>query len=320
MKPLGLCLLVLAGLPACGCGAQSTLLGTSGSSLLTGSDLLATPLEQVDLRAQFRRGDYLQGAPGYMLRFWRDGELYKAAETDSDGIAKVSFAPPRAGDYRFRVEVAPVGMPDAPPAPIEILVACRPADTPMVIVDMDKTIVASGFHAVLLGNPEPMEGSQRVLTSLAGQNTVVYLTHRPDLFGLKSKRWLVDNGYPPGPVLLSSVGGFLKGSGAFKTEMIAQLRKRFTNLRIGIGDKISDAQSYRDNGMQAFLIVEIPRADKPEALRKLADELQPLDESVHVVTHWNQIQEVLAGKAAYTRPQMQARLRQMADGATTQPQ
>ncbi len=65
----------------------------------------------------------------------------------------------------------------------------------------------------------------------------------------------VQDNYPVGPVLLSDIGGFFRGSGAFKTSALRELRKRFTNIEIGIGDKISDARSYYDNYMQSFLII-----------------------------------------------------------------
>jgi len=311
---IGLACLLLGG-----CGGQTALLGTTGSYVLTGMDALTPPGTEVDLRAQLRQGDFLQGAPGQPLRFRLDGRLYKAVETDQDGTAYAAFTPPAPGNYRFAVEVVPVGLPGDPPDPTEIVVACRSPDAPLVIVDMDKTIVATGFQTVLFGSPRPMERSQEVLSRLAQDHTIVYLTHRPDLFGLKSKRWLRDNQYPPGPVLLSTIGGFLKGSGAFKSGMLEQIRRQFTNVRIGIGDKISDAQTYHEHHMRSILIVEIPKADAPQPLEALAAELDQLDPAVQVVAHWSQVGEILDGRGDYSRPRMQEELRRLAAQAGKAP-
>ena len=299
-----------------GCGAQEMLFGTRGSYLFTAMDALAVPGEQTDLRAQLRGGDMLQGRPGYAVRFYRDAKLYKVAETDGDGVAAVSFTPKTPGDHVFTAELAPVGPAEDPPEPLELLLACRPPDAPIVVVDLDRTVVATGFHTVLIGSPTPMADSQRVLDRLARKSTIVYLTHRPDYFGIKSKAWLREHKYPAGPLLLSTLGGFLKGSGAYKSDVLEQLGKRFRKIEIGIGDKVSDAQAYHANGLKAFLILQLPEPAAPEALEALADELEALDEEVQVVTQWRQIEQALFAKGSYPRSAMQQHIRKLASDAS----
>ncbi|MBE3069617.1 MAG: hypothetical protein IMZ66_05205 [Planctomycetes bacterium] len=299
-------------LAAGGCGAQQILLGTEGAYLFTVMDALALPGEDVLLRARLQAGDLLRGRAGQVVRFSRDGVLYKAGETDGDGVAAVTFTPPEPGDYRFVADVAAAGLPDEPPRPRELLIACRAADAPVVVVDLDKTIVASGFHAVLLGNPEPMPGSPEVLSRLARDRTVVFLTHRPDYFGPKSKQWLRAQGYPPGPVLLSTVGGFLKGSGTYKQDAIRSLKQRFKGIAVGIGDKVSDAQAYHDNGLKAFLIVQVPDDASADALEQLADSIKGLPDAVQVVTGWGEIEKALFDAGAYPRSAIERRLRDLA--------
>jgi hypothetical protein len=306
---------MMAVLSVAGCGAQQVLLGTESSYVFVASDALALPGETIDVKAQLRAGDFLQGSAGHPVRFYRGDELYKVAETDTGGVAAVAFTPDEPGNYPFQAEVVATGLKDDPPAPARINVFCRPADEPIVIVDLDKTIVASGFHTVLLGSPDPMDHSQDVLERLEKDHTIVYLTHRPDLFGIKSRKFLDEEGYPKGPLLLSSVSGFMKGSGAFKSGELAELKGRFPNVRIGIGDKISDAQAYHENGLQAFLIVKIPDADEPEPYEELANDLGELNKQVQVVTGWQEVEEVLFDGAAYPRPAMQERLYDLADTA-----
>jgi hypothetical protein len=304
-------ILPAAGLLA-GCGAQTILLGTKGSYLFTTMDSLALPGEQVQLQARLQAGDFLQGQPGHVIRFHRNGELFKVAETDEAGVAAVTFQPDRAGDYVFNVEVAPIGVEEDLPEPRALLVACRGEDAPIVVVDMDKTLVASGFDAVLVGDPQPMQRSPQVMARIAETHTIVYLTHRPDYFGPKSKGWLRVHNYPAGPVLLSTIGGFLKGSGVYKSEMLRALKQKFRRIETGIGDKVSDAQAYHDNGLKAFLIISVSDSDSAESLTKLADAIKELPDKVQVVTHWGQIEQALYEGGSYPRSAAERMLRELA--------
>lgn len=294
---------------AAGCGAQSILLGTEGEYLLTVRDAVAPPGEEIQLVARFQQGDLLRGRQGHVIRFKRGDDLYKAAETDDEGEARVTFTPETAGNHVFTVEVAAAGLPDDPPDPRDLLVACRPPDTPMAVVDLDKTVVGSGFETVLLGNPDPMPGSVRVLKRVAENRTIVYLTHRPDYFGPKSKRWLKAQGYPRGPVLLSTASSFLKGSGTFKREMIESLKKDFAKIEVGIGDKFSDVEAYHATGMTAILILPIPDDPSAEELEELAGKVDDLPDAIHVVTGWNQVEAILFDGKAYPPDPMAKDLR-----------
>lgn len=306
-------MLVLLLVAVGGCGAQGVLLGTTSEHLFVTTDVLTTPEEDVTLAARLQGGDFLSPKPGHVVRFYRDGKLFKAAETDENGVAAVSFTPTRPGDYWFGAQVADAGLSDRAPAPQKLLIACRAAESPMAVVDMDKTVVASGFHMVLIGDPTPMAGSSKVLRRLAATRTIVYLTHRPDYFGPKSKQWLRDKKYPPGPVLLSTVSGFLKGSGKYKSEMLRRLQGRFKKIEVGIGDKVSDAAAYHENGLKSFLIIQVPEGEDPKPFEKLADEIAKLPAAVQVVTDWDEIEKALFSGASFPRAAAHRRLRKQAD-------
>ena len=283
-----------------------------GPALLA-NDVLAEPGAEVMLEASLRSGLRLTGEEGRRIQFHLDERRLGEVRSDRDGNASVRWtAPETPGDYVVRVRVKPDDQPDKPVEDTQLLVAVRKADAPMVVVDLDKTVVASGFHTVLLGNPTPMARSPEVLNRLARTHTIVFLTHRPDYFGPKSKAWLKANGYPPGPVLMSTVGSFLKGSGTYKSEMIAALKKRFTKVEIGIGDKTSDVEAYHENGLKAFLIIQIPDDAAPETLEALADSIKDLPDAVQVVTGWDQVEEGLFGRGKYPRSAMEKKLRSLA--------
>ena len=296
-----------------GCGTQQVLLGGEGEYLLTAFDALAAPGEEVTLRARLQAGDFLTPKSGHVVRFLRGGRLFKAAETDGDGVAAVSFRPDAPGDYPFAVEVSPSRFADGPPAPNELVVACRRLDAPVLVVDMNRTLVASGFDRALTGDAKPMPGSPAAMRRLARRYTLVYLTHRPDYFGPKSRAWLRRHGYPPGAVLLSDIGESPRGSGVFKPGTLGELPERFKKIEIGIGDKVAGARAYHDNGLKAFLIVHIEPKASVEDLRQLAESLQGLPEAVQAVTGWDQIEKAVFGGAAFPRSGMVAELNKLAD-------
>lgn len=318
MRRCSVFVLVACTMGVWGCGAQRVLLGTENTYLFTVADGLALPEEEVPVSARLQGGDFLQPVAGQVVRFYRNGELIEAARTNDDGVATVSFTPAKAGEYFFKAEVAPTGLEDDPPSPQELMILAAPAETPMVVVDLDKTVVASGFHTVLIGDPEPMPESPEVLRKLSTDYQIVYLTHRPDYFSIKSKTWLWENDYPRAPVILSSVSGFLKGSGAFKGDMIRQLKDRFPGMNIGVGDKISDVLAYHDNGMRAFLIVQVPESSDPEEYIALAEDLEELPEEIHVVETWRQVEKGIYDGTSYPRSVMQEKLLALAQEAESE--
>jgi hypothetical protein len=129
---------------------------------------------------------------------------------------------------------------------------------------------------------------------------------------VKSKKWIKDKQYPPGPVLLSSLSGFLKGSGNFKSDMLAQLKRDFQGIEIGIGDKISDVQAYHENGLKAFLVILKIDEEKHQALEDLADALQKLPEGIQVVRDWDQLEKALFEGAVYPAFALEKYLREKA--------
>jgi len=141
---------------------------------------------------------------------------------------------------------------------------------------------------------------------------VIYLTQRPDLLTRKSKAWLRANGYPVGPLLTGELKHALD-SGAFKTARLKDLRAVYPNVAIGIGDKISDAQAYVDNGLTAYLIPHYKA--KPKDLRKLAREIRGLRGRgrLHVVEDWRQIERGIFDGASWPPETFARMLERQAD-------
>jgi len=286
--------------------------------VLLARDILVQPGEEVTLAASLRGGFRLEGVAGVRIQFHLHQRRLGQIASDGDGDVAVRWtAPEEPGNYAVRVRVKPADQPedeDDRVAPTRLLVAVRRPDVPLAIVDLDKTLVASGFHRVLLGSEgKPMAGSRTVLSRLARTHTIVYLTHRPDFLGPTSKTWLDRHGYPLGPVLTSTLGGLIRGSGAYKAKRLADLARDFKHLKLGIGDKVSDARAYAEGGLTSILILHVDWSeDDPEDYEELAADLAALPKTVHVVTNWSAVAEVLFEGASRPAGPMIRRLRRVA--------
>jgi hypothetical protein len=300
----------LALLAAAGCGASDRTLGAVHGELLCGYDVLALPNETVEVRVQLLAGSFLSDQKNRPVRFLRDGKVVKETRTDNEGHASMVFQPTGRGNTLFQAE-APAATPLGLPARADILVACRRADDPMCVVDLDKTLVDSGFEEVLLGDPDPMPGSAEVMAKLARQFTIVYLTHRPEPFEPKTKAWLRGKKLPEGPVLCSTGRQFVRGSEHYKSNVLAELTGRFRAIRFGVGEKESDAQAYHENGLRAILLVIA--AKDPRHLREQAEGLKSLPANADAVAGWPEVGKAILGGARFPAETMQLALRGQAD-------
>jgi len=274
--------------------AGNVFLGTEKGIVFYAFDVLTPPNRPVKLRARLQRAKLLRDIPGVSAAFYHDGQLIQKASSDDDGWIEASWLPPKVGDYEFTVHI--IDGAEAENAdlqqitPVSLLVSVRTKDTPFVVIDLDHTVVDSSFFYVLLGRGKPMADSVRVTHHLARRYSLIYLTHRPDLLTHLSKTWLKKHGYPRGPLFVSKISEALGSSGKFKTASLDELRNVFTNIQIGIGDKLSDAQAYVDNNMIAYLI---PHYDKePDDMRDMAQDILDLRDPgrLNVVSGWRQIE------------------------------
>lgn len=276
-------------------GWFDSLFGTEQTVFFFACDALALPDQQVALVATVKK--QLDGIEHVAVGFYDDGNnLVGSAETNDDGHASITWPGGQAGDYRFtaRIMDCPVARRKKLPslAPAEFLVAVRAKSTPIVVIDLDRTIVDSSFWQVLRDRAVPMESSLEVSQRIARSYTIVYLTHRPDMLIHKTKAWLKANGYPAAPLLTCTMKLLVtESSAAYKKARLAQLRRVFPNTSIGIGDKIADAQAYVENGMTAYLIPHYKTNAKD--MRKLAGRIRELKDgpNLQVVANWRQIEQ-----------------------------
>ena len=297
--------------------AGSIFLAAEKGVLFYAFDTLAYPKERVDLVVQLQSTRDMKGIVGVTVDFRLGKKLLGSAKTDKDGRATLSWTPPAEGNYKLTAKPSAVpddaanAILDVTPAPL--LVAARPKKTKFVVIDLDHTVVASSFFRVLIGGAKPMADSVDVTKKIAKKYGIIYLTHRPDLLTSKSKSWLSEKGYPPGPLLVSKLKEAFGDSGKFKTARLKAVRKSFPNVGIGIGDKLSDAQSYVDNGMTTYLIPHYKQ--KPKDMRKMADKVAKLRGRglLNVVDGWREIEAGFFRDKKFSPDEYVRRLRARAD-------
>ena len=282
--------------------AGEIALAAHSGGLFYAYDTLAYPGESVDLIARVVSVKKLGYVKGASVEFLLGEQSLGKADTDKEGMAKISWTPPQAGDYHITAKITAVEddefekLLEIEPTPL--LVAARTKDTRFVVIDLDHTVVASGFFRVLFAQAEPMPDAADMIAQLRKDYSIVYLTHRPHLLTIKSKSWLADNGFAAGPLLVSTLTQAIGDSGKFKTDRLKSLRQQFPGVAIGIGDKLSDTKAYVDNGLGAYLIPNYDRdGDDEKDLRKLAGQIRRLDKKVQVVDSWDEIRAgIYAGK------------------------
>ena len=279
-------------------GAGEVCLDAENGAVFHALDTLAYPRQPVDLVAQLRSAAGLTPIAGATVAFTRGDWVAGRITTDANGVAAMRWTPPEAGNYSFQAGIVAVpneNFRDMLGVKASLLVAARDKAL-QVVVDLDHTVVDSSFFDVMVGGGKCMADSVEVLGRVSKRYGIIYLTHRPDLLTHKSKSWLADNGYPSGPLFLSEMKD-LPDSGKFKSARLAVLRRDSPGVAIGIGDKLSDAQGYLDNGMSTYLIPDYKQ--NPKDMRALAAEIRALrgQGRLQVVDNWRQIEQgIFSGK------------------------
>jgi phosphoglycolate phosphatase-like HAD superfamily hydrolase len=130
----------------------------------------------------------------------------------------------------------------------------------VVAVDVDHTLSLTAYLALLFKTRDrhsrPIPGAVETMNALARDYQIAYVTSRPRFLLERTRQWLREEGFPAGPVIVSSGWAEWRNQGAFKRRRLADLRQQWPNLLIGIGDKQSDVGAYTANGMLTLIVNE----------------------------------------------------------------
>ncbi len=269
----------------------------------------------IELKARMVTPHRFDGIENAKIGFYDGPDFLGAAWTDDDGLARLAWTPPDNSRHEIlaRPLLLPLGL-NKGVLKIAAPILVAPADPgrPIIVVDLDRTVVDAGTYDMLTKrDPKDMPRSAKVLAELSGQYGIVYLTHRPEYLTRKSKLWLADNHYPRGMLIACDVRQSLQENRQAKSAKLTELRKSGLNLQVGVGDKFSDSQAYMDNGMTAYLIPHYKKSASD--MRSCAKEVRELSgPRLQVVEDWDQIERGIVDNERFTAQQFAANLERRA--------
>jgi hypothetical protein len=131
-------------------------------------------------------------------------------------------------------------------------------DRLVIILDVDNTIELTDYRRLLLTNEipqsKPFDGSVDALQELAKRYYIVYMSGRTRGMLAQTRGWLQQSQYPDGPVIVMRNLRQMIFQGTFKKQRLAELRKTWPTLLIGIGDKPLDSDAYGQNKLLSLMV------------------------------------------------------------------
>ncbi|MBY0371340.1 hypothetical protein K2X33_11680, partial [bacterium] len=195
------------------------------------------------------------------LTFSLGGKVLGSARTDwTEGTAFFSIPAPEVGMHLVSVTLDADSRYTAPVAEL-VLVVCE-RDQPLLITDVDHTLADASGTDVLFKKPQDIPvvaGAPDVLARLSQRYQVVYLTARDDSMMNRTKEWLAVARLPKAPALFWDItlsGQPPLSHTKYKTQAVGRLAKEFSNLALGVGDLVGDAEAYLANGIPAYIVLD----------------------------------------------------------------
>jgi hypothetical protein len=241
--------------------------GSGGVALLAGAGC-APPLLSVDdsvvidskpvtLVAYAERPQMLglrSDIEGVTVSFLLDGKELRRTDTDDSGRAVVELPLPREGISSFGVRA----ILDGRELQATGTIFTWKENRPILAVDIDNTICKTEYEDLIFKTQDvessPIPGSRETLNSLSRDFYIAYVTARPQIYLERTRWWLNNNHFAPGPVMTAPRLRDVIKRKTLKRRMLTGLRRRWPNLLIGIGNNQIDADAYGANGMLALIV------------------------------------------------------------------
>ncbi|UCG32221.1 MAG: hypothetical protein JSU68_11200 [Phycisphaerales bacterium] len=236
----------------------SALVPGCGPAILSADDALAREgNSKVRLMAYVEQEPVLglrRDVEDVRVRFYVDGREVGDDETDRDGRADDKCRLPDGTARRFEARARVEGRDLRSRGNIYTWRRNRT----IIAVDVDNTLAETEYKELILEDEDdesdPLKRSRKVLNRLAEEYQILYLTARPRFLLDKTREWLDEEDFPPGPVVTAKGIRQAARPEEFKRKSLEKLRDDWPNLLIGIGDKASDAEAYGANKMLAVIV------------------------------------------------------------------
>jgi hypothetical protein len=233
-----------------------------GQALLNVDDAVLLSGEKVRLVAHVERREgpgIRKQIEGASVRFFVNEREVGSDSTDEDGRASVKCSLQPETASRFEAQTVA----DGNPLRTTGRIFTWRKDRTIVAVDVDGTISQTDYDDLILKKEDetssPIKRSRQTLEELAKEYQIVYVTARLRVLVEKTRTWLREKEFPPGPVVTAPRLRDVLLQTRFKRKVLANLRDDWPNLLIGIGDREADAEAYGANRMLTLIVEESAR-------------------------------------------------------------
>lgn len=271
-------LLLLCSLLATGCA------GSKKQAVLTVYDSICLPGELVELKAKVESDSLWRGRlKKQKIFFYQAGALIGEAISGNKGWAAIPYQTEQTGFFEIEARLASDKFVSEP---ARLLLRVASPETPFLVVDIDNTL--SDLSPILMLLTEnaaipPIKGAPETLQKLSEHYTILYITGRDDVLSFKTKEWLHKNKFPEGPVFFWDFLQTALSKQKYKSELIAQIGRKFQLIQIGIGNSVGDAAAYLANGLQTIILLSPEEKNRGDRLPR----------GTKVVRSWEEIQKLL---------------------------
>ena len=260
--------------------------GCGGEYILTVPDQVSSVGGDVTVVARLQRNDFfilnLASVKSY-LRFQIGDGLERSASTDKLGYSGVRLVvPKKPGRYDLAIRYQDD---DGDEVAKTVGAYAWAPDKPVIAVDMDPlprrraklTQGRKGWWTALVkytvdllprATPADAPSARAALAQLAERANILYLTRRSVVNHLQCRSELSQHGYPDGPVLMWRRQRWHLVPGRFKipkvvvesrlVSQIAELRKTFTKMSVGISQSSLAGRAFVEAGMTAVIVGDAP--------------------------------------------------------------
>jgi hypothetical protein len=214
---------------------------------------------------------------GERIRFQVDGKRIGVAMTNAEGVAALPYMPSRAACTAvirawFDGRENHAGSRDT-----------------AIVIDIDHTVAdvsALRFALLPTASIRPLPGSPEIVRELAARYDIVFVSARDEHLRQRTLDWLAMKGFPRLPVIFRDMDEEPLRAARYKTGRLRELKRIWSHLAIGIGDRQTDADAYCANGLEAWIVP--------------SEEITATD-GVHIVERWDEIRTALLPEARRPR-------------------
>ena len=190
-----------------------------------------------------------------------------------DGMAVLSFAPPKPGLYVVTVRL--VESPRYETDTADLYVACRKASIPILFVALPSVRTLSEPPSIPF-NPTPstdaMPEAVKVLSGLSKRYQLLYFEAGDEALIPETKDWFIRQSFPPAPLYVWSMPNEAERRTERLVERLQEIRDAgWTNLSAGITRSTEEAEALSSLKIRAVVMAEDDDNVPLEGSKKVTD-------------------------------------------------